>query len=173
MKGKLHLMAGSAVGISEATILLCTKGPIEATCFVIPAIVGSLLPDSDLPNTKIGIKLPYISNLINRLFGHRGFVHTPLCGALIAVGLYAAINKLIGPEYAWIAAAGLICGYSVHLFQDMFTKGGIPLFYPISRSRISFTKLRSNSKIHTFITIGILIGWFYFIIPISKIILRV
>lgn len=171
MKGKLHLMAGFSVGISEAAILLNEKGAVEAYGFAAAAIIGSLIPDSDLPNTKISTHLPFTSKIINKLFGHRGFIHTPLCAALFTGIIYFSINHFFYSEIAWIIASGFLCGFLMHLLQDSFTKGGIMFLYPFSKSRISFTKLRSNSKMHLPITIGLIAIWLYFITFSSEIVL--
>lgn len=172
MKGKLHLLAGFTIGISEAALLMYTKGALEAAAFAGFAIAGSILPDSDLPNTKMGINLPYLANILNKTFGHRGFIHTPVCALMLSGALFFAVDRLLNADIAWLCATGLFTGYMIHLFQDMFTKGGISFFYPISRSRISFTKIKSNSKIHNFITFAILGIWFYLIIPFQYVIER-
>lgn len=162
------MIAGIAVGTSEAVMLLHAKGPIEAAAFAGFAVLGSLLPDVDLPNTKMGKRLGLLSDMLNKRFGHRGFIHTPLCGALLTLGLYAAAQKLGLKNFAWFGAAGLMTGYLLHLIQDMFTRGGVPLLFPLSRGKIALTKFRSNSRVHAFITIALIVLWFYTLVPFSN-----
>jgi inner membrane protein len=67
---------------------------------------------------------------------HRGFTHSLVGGALLALGLAALIRPL-GSERRWaplvgLAALGVFAG---HLFLDLVTSFGIQLFLPFSRAR--------------------------------------
>lgn len=57
------------------------------------------------------------------IFGHRGFLHSPLFLIILWFGL--ARFQYLGPV--------LCAGYLGHLVQDLFTAGGIPLFFPIHK----------------------------------------
>jgi len=52
------------------------------------AILGSLMPDIDMPRSTIGRLAPFISTRIERKFGHRGATHS-LIGWLIATVIFA------------------------------------------------------------------------------------
>lgn len=72
--------------------------------------VGSLLPDIDHKNSLFGKALPFIPKMIK----HRTWTHS-----LLFLILCYFINVY------------LCIGCCVHLFLDMITKQGCPLFYPI------------------------------------------
>ena len=71
--------------------------------------VGSLLPDIDHKNSLFGKALPFIPKIIK----HRTWTHS-----LLFLILCYFINVY------------LCIGCFVHLFLDMMTKQGCPLFYP-------------------------------------------
>ncbi len=73
---------------------------------------------------------------------HRGFTHSIL-GIGVIYYLLKDIEKIIGFHYS--ALYGCI-GYSSHLFLgDLFTKMGIPLFYPIWDKKISLGFIKVGS----------------------------
>ncbi|SHH06818.1 metal-dependent hydrolase [Tepidibacter thalassicus] len=96
------------------------------------------------------IKAPFPFISLSIFFGiapwlkHRGFTHSIL-GAMFMYYLLKEIEKLLGLEY--IALYGSI-GYLSHLFLgDIFTKMGIPIFYPISNKKISLGFIKVGSFI--------------------------
>ena len=88
------------------------------------AIIGSLLPDVDSPNSSIGRVMPFASIPIERRWGHRTITHSLLC--------MLALSVVTLPLLAWQSAcyAAIILGYMSHLIADSATKSGVPLFYP-------------------------------------------
>ncbi|SHK05821.1 metal-dependent hydrolase [Tepidibacter formicigenes] len=75
---------------------------------------------------------------------HRGFTHSIL-GVMFIYYLLNEIEQLLGSEY--IALYGTI-GYLSHLFLgDIFTKMGIPIFYPIFNKKISLGFIKVGSFI--------------------------
>jgi inner membrane protein len=90
--------------------------------------VGALVPDVDV--------LWSWGRGVAGLEMHRGFTHSILGGALLAVCV-AAAARWLGPERRWaplvgMAALGVL---GAHLFLDLVTSFGIQLFLPFSRSR--------------------------------------
>ena len=88
------------------------------------ALLGSLLPDLDSPKSGLGRFLPFLSQPIERRWGHRTVTHSllalgALAVALLPLGLYRG---------AWYVA--LLIGYFSHLVLDCTTKSGVPLFHP-------------------------------------------
>ena len=91
------------------------------------ALLGSLLPDLDSPQSALGRCLPFLSEPIERRWGHRGVTHS-----LLALGALGAILLPLGP-YRWAWYAALLTGYLSHLVADCYTKSGAPLFHPYPR----------------------------------------
>ncbi|MDD4353877.1 MAG: metal-dependent hydrolase [Candidatus Nanoarchaeia archaeon] len=83
-------------------------------------ILGSTLPDIDLPSTPLGQSFNKLSQYLYRRFGHRGLTHSVYWSLLF--GALSFINKDIFLQ--------LCIGYTAHIFLDMFTPTGVKLFYP-------------------------------------------
>jgi endonuclease YncB( thermonuclease family) len=97
------------------------------TSAVLVAAVASILPDADYPKSWLGHQLGSISEDLNRLFGHRSFLHS-----LLAL---AFATCLLGFPLWWTAGSSspmlaVFVGYGSHLFADMMTLGGVQLFWP-------------------------------------------
>lgn len=147
MKGKNHLIAGvcaagcltTSVVIEQQTGLIPIAGMAVATC------IGSLFPDIDSRTSKLGKKMKITSWLCSKVFGHRGFLHSPLFIVLVYLLCWTIFkhNNIIQYNYIW---GGFIVGMLTHLICDITTKGGVPLLYPWSRGKISLGVLSSGSK---------------------------
>jgi inner membrane protein len=107
---------------------------------ILVTVLGSVLPDIDLPKSIIGRIFPFISKPLERKFGHRTITHS-LIGWLIAsvafglVVLGVVITKGAttaplqdGLAIRWISAFSI--GYISHLILDMFNPRGSQLFWP-------------------------------------------
>ncbi len=147
MKGKNHIVAGvctagclvaSAVIEHEAGIIPIV-GMAAAACF------GSLFPDIDSRTSKLGKKMKIMSWLCSKVFGHRGFLHSPLFVALLYLIFWMVFdrNGITQYNYIW---GGFLAGILMHFMCDMATKGGLPLLYPLARYRFGFGVLESGSK---------------------------
>ena len=88
-------------------------------------IFGSLLPDIDEPQSKIGRKVPGVSHVIKMVFGHRGFTHTLLAAALFAYVLLKFSNISI--------VQGIAIGYLLHIVGDCFSKYGMSFIYAVNQ----------------------------------------
>ena len=88
------------------------------------AAVASLLPDADLPPSKIGRLFWWISVPLERRFGHRTLTHSAI--GMIAVALVASPLWFVDPLYFWCALGG----YWSHLWIDMLNVRGVDLFWP-------------------------------------------
>lgn len=87
-----------------------------------------------------------LSHLVRAVLGHRGATHS-LTMALIVTAL-ATGGLILAPssvEQEWLmwvteipprAGVALGAGYLSHLITDGLTKGGVPLFWPISKDRV-------------------------------------
>ena len=58
------------------------------------SVLGELAPDIDTVNSTISLRTPIIPKLINRKFGHRGLLHSPLF--LVLLWLVIGRQNLIG-----------------------------------------------------------------------------
>ena len=85
---------------------------------------ASLLPDIDLPTSKFGRVLFWISTRLERQFGHRTITHSLL--ALAVVAMLAGPLYLVNP--AWFGA--IVGGYWSHIWIDMVNLRGADLLWP-------------------------------------------
>ncbi len=89
--------------------------------------LGSLLPDIDSPQSLLGKPLFFLSERIERRFGHRTITHSFLGLLLAAVLTLPFVPRMgLGP---WVA---LLIGYFAHLLGDMCTKQGIQFYWPMA-----------------------------------------
>ena len=92
---------------------------------VIPAALGSILPDIDL---KKGLPFPPKRTLLN---AHRGITHHPAIAVLLFL-LSLSVKDLLNRE-AGILLLSFTAGYASHLLLDILTPLGIPYktgYYP-------------------------------------------
>ena len=96
-----------------------------------PDVVGGLLvavaslgPDVDLPTSRVGRLLFWLSVPLERRFGHRTVTHSAV--GLLTVALLAAPLWLVRPLYFWCALGG----YWSHVWIDMLNVRGVDLFWP-------------------------------------------
>lgn len=137
-----------------------------------PTLIGwalaagaSLLPDIDLPTSKLGRVLFPISTRLERTFGHRTLTHS-----LVAlVGLAALVSPLLYLGHtAWFWA--VVGGYWSHLWIDMVNRRGADLLWP-SPIRVVFPgnpsyRLTAGSKAEMVLFVC-LIGFAALFYPIS------
>ena len=103
------------------------------------AIVGSLLPDIDHPQSFLGRRLKWISKPINHLWGHRSMTHSLLLIGGI-MGLLATIEQKA-------LAIGLGLGMLGHVIIDLCCKGaGVAFLYPLYPKRIQLFKSKKYKK---------------------------
>jgi inner membrane protein len=94
-------------------------------------MLEGLLPDIDTGSSLIGRVFPFVSQPLERQFGHRTITHS-----LLALFIVGALNYLLFAD-AWFV---ITMAYASHLILDMIVgKTGIPLLYPV---RISFDILQ-------------------------------
>ena len=86
------------------------------------AIVGSVLPDIDQPRSMVGKALFVVSYPINKLFGHRKFIHSVLLWGVLAI-----VGGLYFKPLMWL---GL--GAVSHCLLDCWNTKGVELCAPIT-----------------------------------------
>lgn len=80
----MHAALGMAVGATGAYLLDKSGYPYSAFFFG-GCLVGSIFPDIDSKYSTIGNIILGIPLIINKIFGHRNFIHTPACILLISI----------------------------------------------------------------------------------------
>lgn len=120
MQGRTHLLIGIAVGAAAGESL---GAPWWITA---GSALGSLLPDIDLPSTTLGHLIYPLAKFLNKTFGHRGFLHSPLFLGLLSLVLYVCQVPLP-------FIVGNAIGFGSHLFLDMMNPKGVPLFFPYKK----------------------------------------
>jgi inner membrane protein len=101
-------------------------------------VLGSLMPDIDLPRSTLGRLFPFISKPLERHFGHRTITHSFLgwaIGTMIAMAISVAVSFLIPNNQASLTGIfryplAFSMGYLSHLLLDMMNPTGVPLFWP-------------------------------------------
>lgn len=98
-----------------------------ATPEVLAVGAASLIPDVDYPRNWLGYRLGRVSRDLNRLFGHRSYLHSLLALVLGVTVLGLPMWWMVG-NLALVAA--IFVGYGSHLVADMMSIGGVQLFWP-------------------------------------------
>lgn len=153
MLGKQHLTYGIVTGTCLASQF--TDKPVEAVLLWSSCILGSVFPDIDLPSSTIGKRFPGISNIFNNMFGHRGFLHTPLFLVLLWWAFYFLVGFFSLSYHGFWILIGFSFGYICHLIQDIMTNNGIKVLWPITKKSLHLTNQKSSAKIHYIITAGL------------------
>lgn len=126
MTGKTHLICGVGLALAAGVAVGLSTEP-----FVCGGVVGgiaALLPDLDHPHSKASRSGPnrLISYPLNALFGHRGFIHSPLLWGCLTALLYFGG----APIWLWL---GFGVGTFSHLLLDTLNPAGIPWLYPYKK----------------------------------------
>lgn len=142
MRGRTHLIVGAASGIAAAITIPVEDEMIRLGVFT-ATVVGSLFPDIDNSQSKLGRRVKPISIILNKLFGHRGFIHSP-CNLLLIFAA-AAIFMAVWNSFIYLPVLiGFSIGFITHIILDAITKGGIPFLYPFSKKRYNFTVIKTG-----------------------------
>ena len=139
MNGVAHTILGAYIG-SMAISSMQPKIP-QAALIMGASVLGEILPDIENVHSIVGRRVPIISSFLNFIFGHRGLLHSPLFLIVLWFGL--ARFQYFRPVFC--------AGYLGHLVQDLFTAGGIPLFFPIHK-KVSLSPFNTGGIIDYVIT---------------------
>lgn len=90
------------------------------------AVVGALLPDIDHPQSYLGRKIRFLSNILYSTIGHRTFTHS---------FLFTFILGIIVSFFNYSLSTGLVIGILSHILLDMLTARGVSIFYPFNKKR--------------------------------------
>ncbi len=139
MNRKAHMVfgAGSALALAACTGL-CSSTPCLAVALT-GGVLGSQVPDLDIR------------------YRHRMLLHNVFSLALLVLLSYYAIAWAL-PSMGVLVAASLAAGYASHLFLDAATVSGVALFYPLTRRKARYARLKSSSLLANYATAAAGIG---------------
>ncbi len=128
--------------------------PVEPVSWGL-AILFSFMPDIDIPTSKVGRPLFFISVPLEKRFGHRTITHS-----LIGVTILAALAYplyFIKPLWFW----AILGGYWSHIQIDMANIRGVDLFWPspirvVMPGKIKF-RLEVGSKAEMIVMCALLV----------------
>lgn len=151
MKYKTHTIGGMLAGV----ILIQAFPSPHPLILIASATIGGLLPDLDHSGSYLGRRIKPVSKGINKLFGHRGITHAPMIISILFLILHL-LFKLEVPLFL-----GLWIGSLSHVFLDALTVSGVPLFYPLSKKKISLLPLKTGGMGEVVITVTMSLLLFY------------
>lgn len=131
MTGANHALFGLIFSIAVGILLgfpfliFLDLDSIELWSFVFGVLLGAVLPDIDHPGSTIGRRFWPISQIVSKVFGHRGITHSLVGASLILWGLYVWQGEV---TVFWV---GIALGYASHLIGDMCTIRGCPILWPL------------------------------------------
>jgi inner membrane protein len=138
MTYKTHLSTGLLFSATIFLLLIDIKlSPVLILALIISTILGSSAPDLDTPTGGLWRKIPaggILSRVIKPAFigGHRHLSHS-LIGLVLFTGLFYLLLRIfhmpliLDTKYLILA---YVAGHISHIFADMFTETGVPIFFP-------------------------------------------
>lgn len=137
MTWKTHTLGGFALTGAIGTMIQMSPSQLPFVMGV--GAISALIPDLDQPNSKAsryGINR-LIAYPLNKFFGHRGFIHSPLLYLCLTLLLIAARS----PMWLWL---GFFSGTFSHLLLDTLNPTGIPWLWPYKKW-FHLVDIRTNS----------------------------
>lgn len=137
MTYKTHIIGGTALAVLVHKYGL-NMPELEMIGYYTGAMIGSLLPDLDHPNSWISRNTFILYYPFHKL-GHRKATHSLLAVILllIVLSLFFGINNIV---------LGIVLGYLSHLILDMFNPLGVPLLYPLIKDKYKIGKIRTGES---------------------------
>mgnify|MGYP001205586075 FL=1 len=138
-------------------LALAKAGIVSVTAhgYLLFALFGSILPDIDNHNSKIGRKLPGFSRVAEFLLGHRGLYHS-LLGCAVTLFLFFLVFRAFSISGTNCYLAAIAIGFLSHLVMDTLTTKGIHWFRPFYKLWIR-GPFDTGSWVDTAFTISFLI----------------
>ena len=166
MNNRTHKIGGVCLGMITSTVLfsneLTFEGLLSSGLIISGSLVGSLAPDIDHPESKVG-RVPVlrpISLLINKIFGHRTLTHSVVMSIIMFVLLLISTNMFGDGFFAFLYTnfiIGFCVGWTSHLLLDVITIKGISLFYPFVKKKYNILKFRTSRDEDLVSTVTILL----------------
>ncbi len=171
MRGPTHALAGATTAILFYEFNIPHHFPI----ILLSAVAGfsALVPDLDNSESTIeniqvwGVKpLKLPAFFIDKLFSHRGFLHS-----LMAVVFLIFILLGFFPSLPREFVIAISLGYLSHLVTDALTPQGIPWFYPIQWRSTLLPRvlcITTGSFMETIFFVGLLTVYLIFLQKIGS-----
>ncbi len=136
---------------------------------MLAAAAASILPDADYPKSWLGYQLGTISVYLNRLFGHRSFLHSLLALVLATSTFGLPLWWVVGKATPTFA---IFVGYGSHLFADMMTLGGVQLFWPsrliaVFPGRDEYRVVSGGNSERVFVALALIFALLFY--PVSRV----
>lgn len=161
MNKKVHTIAGVVpfvlLSINEPTGFEFMGATILPVVACLTSAVASPLPDLDLKpmhysqgKKSVAKQVAKVkTKVVNKVTGgHRGITHTLLFPVLFLLILGVARSTLSEFQHLYNIVAsllfGVLSGWSLHIFADMFNGKGCPLLWPFIRKKIPGVDLPSE-----------------------------
>ena len=160
-------------------ILLAVFGVKEGLhwTILVTAVIGSFMPDIDMPKSVIGRLFFFISIPLERKFGHRTVTHSLIGWAVFSVAFtfiagivhltlrYTDFVGTQGPVHILRLSAAFSIGYMSHVILDMFNPRGVQLFWPNSGRDVIPGNIRFRPESGSKTEIGIFLFLVLLLIP--------
>ncbi|MFT8243797.1 metal-dependent hydrolase [Roseomonas sp. BN140053] len=147
------MLAGSHVALGAAAWVVAAPRlglPAMNPASLALAVLGGLLPDIDHPKSWVGQKVRPVSDIIGKVFGHRGITHS-----LLAVAGCCLLLLREDLPRAWLAP--VVVGYLSHLAADLLTPGGLRLAWPI-KGTYALPLCRTGSPFEPLV-VALIVAW--------------
>lgn len=175
---KTHLIGGAGAGVIVYPLIhYSLRLPpqnllsITGVACVFAGVVGSLLPDIDHHNSKIGKTFKITSFITRKLFGHRWITHGPLVVtvflSLVLFVLTIHKDSFQYPNLVYAFVYGSFGGIYSHILLDALTPRGIPFLCPFSRKKTALASIRTGGKGEALF--GVFLGMIVFLIAAKQI----
>lgn len=140
MTGKTHLLFGLTTGAATALVFYNPESAYFAHPFLFTslAVVGSLAPDLDTPESLLSKQLSLFSKILCSFCKHRTYTHD--------VVLWTVVGIVLSHFYPLLF--GFFLGYWGHLLLDSMTINGIPWLYFLHRNE--YYRTLKHGTIHFF-----------------------
>lgn len=171
MLAPTHQNFGLTFGLAALIIVqlfgMTPANLVELIGFFLLILFGSLLPDLDTPNSKLGRKLWPISFVLSLFVKHRTATHSFLFIGIVATIGLVALYPLTESLYIALAVA---IGTSSHIAGDWLTNSGVPLLHPFIKKRfrapVTFYTGSFKEKIVSLGLAVINVGLFFFLLSL-------
>jgi endonuclease YncB( thermonuclease family) len=160
-----HLVFGECCWFATSAVFDVRYGASA----VLTVAVASILPDADYPRSWLGYHPGGVFEDLDRLFDHRGFLHSLLALLLI--------TPVLGLLLWWITgnaalAVAILVGYGSHLVADAVTVEGVQLFWPsraiaVFPGRHDYRVVRGSGSERVFVAGVLLLALLFY--PVSKV----
>lgn len=124
---KGHLATTEAIVLS--TLVLKEVSLVSMVPPLLFIGLGTMIPDIDHPDSKVGQKFNRIATFIHKKFGHRSITHNVLfilCWLVLSYLSFLFNLKWLSTIFVYLAI-----GVYLHLLVDAYSISGVNWFYPI------------------------------------------